>query len=196
MPPLRRRGSQTSHRKKEMKIKYKLGDLMTHSGRFLLHGCNAQGKMNSGVAKVIRTAYPLAWQLYSERHEVKPLILGEIIVADCGRHVVFNAITQDKYGYDGALYVDYDAIEAAMYAADMLMVKHAQDISQSEYAFDHQFTDTPGMVQIAMPLLGADRGGGDWKRIAAIIEERSVHFEPVVYIQEPEKLEKILKLVD
>jgi hypothetical protein len=32
-----------------------------------------------------------------------------------------------------------------------------------------------------MPMIGAGLGGGDWHRIAAIIQEESQHFQPVVY---------------
>ena len=36
-------------------------------------------------------------------------------------------------------------------------------------------------LHIAMPLIGAGLGGGDWNVISEIIEEESLKFQPVVY---------------
>ena len=49
-----------------MKIEYRKGDLLKTEIPYIAHGCNAQGVMGSGVAKVIREKWPLAFQVYWE----------------------------------------------------------------------------------------------------------------------------------
>lgn len=145
-----------------MKIIYKVGDLLTAVERHIVHGCNAQGVMKSGVAKQIREKYYLAYRTYVE--QTGKLYLGRVIPVDCGMHVIFNAITQDRYGKaKDVVYTDYGAIKDAMDTISFMM---------------RNKVGTP----VAMPLIGAGFGNGDWPTIATIIERASEHFQPVVYV--------------
>jgi O-acetyl-ADP-ribose deacetylase (regulator of RNase III) len=128
--------------------------------------------MNSGVAKAIRATYPKAFLVYRETFEREGLGLGRTIWVECGRHVVINAITQASYGYDGNLYLSYDALEEAF--------------RQVNSAFQDKTAICPTLVgdlgtAIALPRIGAGLAGGDWERIAAIIEATCTHVQPVVY---------------
>jgi O-acetyl-ADP-ribose deacetylase (regulator of RNase III) len=147
-----------------VRIVYKTGDLLDASERLILQGCNAQGRMKSGVAKAIRAKYPLVYRVYKGHYANHGLSLGELIWVDCGRHIVINAITQEHYGRDGARYVDYDAIRTVMTQLDV-----------------HPYFDSSSDKSIAMPLIGARLGGGEWSVIAQIIESSFTRVQPVVY---------------
>lgn len=150
-----------------MKIIYKTGNLITADEGIIAHGCNAQGKMNSGVAKAIRENYPSAYDNYMWEHETKGLVLGKYIpIRDICREdkksrIVLNCITQNNYGYDEKRYFSYDAL-----------AKVIETISNA--GLDEG-------IPIAFPKIGAGLGGGDWYIIEKIIETYSLTFQPVVY---------------
>lgn len=149
-----------------MKIRYVKGDLLLTPYDYILHGCNAQGVMGSGVALAIRNKYPKAFKDYEDHFKEVGLNLGDAICSkqDDGK-VIINAITQDYYGRNGSKYVSYDAID-----------KVTKDINQY---FRSPFPRQTGSV--AMPMIGAGLGGGDWYIISAIIEKNSTNYQPVVY---------------
>lgn len=143
-------------------IIYKRGNLLNASEYIIAHGCNAMGVMGSGVAKGIKQKWPLAYKAYRDHYESRNgLFPGEVIWAPVQGKVIANCITQYKYGRDGRRYTEYEAIRACM-----------QKIDKFEY-------DELGL---AMPLIGAGLGGGDWDIIAEIIQEEITHVDPVVYI--------------
>lgn len=158
-----------------MQIQYKTGDLLTASEPVIVHGCNAQGVMGSGVAKLIRAKYPGAYDAYEARHKTRGLRLGEVIWADCSGHIVANAVTQEYYGRDGRRYADYDAIERAFTSLN--------EVALATHDYKGERTPPPPKITaIAMPLIGAGLAGGSWKTISEIIERCSRDFQPVVYL--------------
>ena len=143
-----------------MKIEYVKGDLMNADIQHIVHGCNAQGVMGSGVAKLIRDKYLSAYTDYNDVYNNKGLELGEIIVSvqDDGK-VIHNAITQNNFGRDtNTVYVSYWAI------ADVF-----------------RKIDSWNIDEIAMPMIGAGLANGDWDVISAIIENTLVNTKPIVY---------------
>jgi len=151
-----------------MAIEYIKGDVTLAESGVIVHGCNAQGVMKSGVAKAIKEKFPEAYDAYMTKHKSEDgLVLGENIHAvsksliDDKIIVVTNAITQEFYGKDNKRYVDYDAIRSCM-----------RNIA---FSFD-------GMTStVAMPKIGSGLGGGDWKTISAIIEEELSNYDVKVY---------------
>lgn len=135
---------------------------------WVLHGCNAQSVMGSGIALAVKRRYPSAYLAYIASKQHNGMRLGVVTFASQNGKVIFNGITQEFYGTDGRRYVDYDAIREVIAAMDFY--------SQSADAY---FTRSG--VSIAMPKIGAGLGGGDWDTIADIIEQGSNHFQPVVY---------------
>lgn len=143
-----------------MRIKYEKGDVFASPYRFILHGCNAQGVMGAGFARQIRDKYPFAYKEYVSIHQKRGLILGETQVVKCRDRIIINAVIQEFYGRDpGKRYVSYDAI--------------ANSLSLIE---DALYGET-----IAMPMIGAGLGGGDWKVIEAIIESELKTVQPVIF---------------
>lgn len=158
-------------------IEYIKGDVTLAPEFVILQGCNAQGKMNSGVAKAIRAKWPEVFYQYSMEHEAFGLALGDIHPCFV-RHrettfnnqyitkVIVNAITQRFYGRDpNVVYVDYGAIDLAlMETVDLL---------------DHLSQTT-----IAMPKIGAGLGNGDWDRIEGLIKKRMPDIWVKIYVPE------------
>lgn len=120
----------------------------------VVHGCNAQGVMGSGVAKYVKDNFPGAYYEYLRHHEEHGLKLGETIPALVlpGRWII-NAITQEFYGREpGRVYVDYEAVRAAFIGVRV-------------------FATLNGIETINYPKIGAGLGGGSWSKISKIINE-------------------------
>lgn len=97
-----------------MTVKYITGDVFAAflPGTVLVHGCNAQHVMGSGVAAIVRECYPEAYQAYMD---TPTLALGSIIpVTVDGNKILVNAITQEFYGRSGGPYASLEAIKQAM----------------------------------------------------------------------------------
>lgn len=154
-----------------MDIIYKHGDITRAIEPYIIHGCNAQGRMGSGVAKALMDKYPIVRSKYIVEHAHWPKdkpFLGSVHVVDTGgAHTIFNAITQEFFGYDGKLYASYGAIELCMNALNKAM-----------RTIEANRGETP---HVAMPLLGCGLAGGNWSVVSGIIERCSRNFQPVVY---------------
>lgn len=130
-------------------LRYKKANLIEQHG-VIIHGVNARGVMGSGVAKDIRIAFPEAFHKYLEAYSSGFLELGSIsFVTLANGVVVVNACTQNFYGYDGAMYVNYDAVRNCLAAVKLT------------------FPEGPYFL----PKIGCGLGGGDWNVVSKIIEE-------------------------
>lgn len=141
-----------------MALEIKVGDMFTETlnkkGVMIVHGCNAQGVMGSGVAALVKKLYPYAFLCYKQVHRRHGLRLGGVVVAPFpggDGPTVLNAITQEFYGRDGKPYASYDAVVVAMQA----VAKLAKD---------------EGNVPVHLPMIGGGLGGLDPKRLTAIFQ--------------------------
>lgn len=153
-----------------MQIIYRKSNLLDAPERYIAHGCNAHGRMRTGVAKIIKEKYPAAFDVYYRTYLHFGLSVGQIIPVDCVRHTVINCITQQDSTTDrgfGEVYLDYDGLAACMRAIEKLL-------------------DSPIPVPVAFPKIGAGEAGGDWTRIAPILEGSSM-IQPIVHIYTPEE---------
>ena len=136
-----------------MSLKFKYGDMFDEPKGYIMHGCNAQGVMGSGVANIIRQRYHEAYKVYAL--QFPNYIMGEVIpvrVAD--DLVIINAITQDDYGTH-KIQADYDAIRQAMRGAVHVVSSGWDGVPQ----------------ELHMPFIGAGLAGGDPDTIVAIMQE-------------------------
>lgn len=139
------------------KIVTKVGNLLHVKSGHIVHGCNAQGVMGSGVALAVKQTYPEAYRAYMEVHNAGGLILGESYpVAVKADLCIWNAITQNLYGKENRM-VSYDAIQTCFQAVNNWLIEYEGSVM------------VPAEVNI--PLIGAARGGGNWNIISTIIEE-------------------------
>ncbi|ATE71633.1 macro domain-containing protein [Lysobacter capsici] len=131
------------------------GDLLqlAADGHFdvIVHGCNCQCQMGKGIALSIKRRFPAAYQADLQTEKASREKLGtysQARVSENGHEfVVVNAYTQFHWRGAGVR-ADYDAIGQVM--ASIATQFHGQ--------------------RIGYPLIGAGLAGGDWVRIAAIID--------------------------
>ena len=145
-------------------IEYRKGNLFAEKHDYIVHGCNSEGVMGSGVAKIIREIYPKAYKDYIDEYleNGSKLQLGQIIPSmQPDGTIIINAITQGAYGYDRQKYVSYDAVDMCMEKLRIAMI-----------GVDSEIT---------MPKIGAGLGGGNWEIIEAIINHRLKDHKVVVY---------------
>lgn len=128
------------------------GDLLSVERGIIVHGCNAKGRMGSGVAKEVRNRIPAAYNAYMDAYKERKLKLGMAVVVCLtdGRYVI-NGITQEGYGRNKLIvYTDYDAVRAVFHTVNRLATQ----------------TGLP----VHFPLIGCGYGNGDWDTVSAIIE--------------------------
>ncbi len=157
-----------------MALDIQVGDMFNAAARdghcLVIHGCNAQGVMGSGVAKIVKDQFPFAYLAYKQAQRRYGLKLGQIIVweNDKGPSIA-NVITQEYYGREfGRQYVSYDAVIEGLQA----VVKYMKD--------------KPDMP-IHLPLIGGGLGGGDRKRLIAIFEAIFHDRDATLWIKEDEQ---------
>lgn len=147
-----------------IKIKIETGNLLSVKSGHIVHGCNAQGVMGSGVALAVKQTYPGAYEDYIRVFNSDPPFRGTklgvaypyIVNNDL---VIWNAITQDSFG--GAIrQVSYDAIQTCFEQINW----HIKEGGTDNVAFAQA-------EEVHIPMIGAARGGGNWKIISTIIEE-------------------------
>lgn len=148
-----------------MKIEYRKGDLFSTDIELILHGCNSKGVMGSGVARLVREQFPGTYEAY-QLWCSKGFRLGQYLAVPERGKVFINAVTQQEYGKvaeqlgpNPVRYVSYDAVAEIMHSLNKV------------------YTGST----IAMPMIGAALGGGDWAVISAIIESECKTIQPVVY---------------
>lgn len=146
-------------------IHYVQGDLFGTAANIIAHGCNCQGVMGSGVAKIVRDQYPDAYQRYLEKHAQEGWRLGEVqFVSYAPGRWIANCATQDEFLPRGICHANYDAIRSAMIQLKAFAVKDG--------------------LSIAMPKIGAGLAGGDWAVIETILNEVFVDMDVTVYYLE------------
>ncbi len=135
----------------------------------IVHGCNCQGVMGSGIAREVKNRFPMAFHEYDKVHRTRGLKLGEICFAEVAPNkFIINANTQDSYG-GGKRFVSYDAIADSFTE----VLRFAQTIEKHREV----------KLDIIFPAIGAGLGGGDWNIISAIIDVVIPdHFNKVLYL--------------
>jgi len=127
-------------------IEHKIGDLFSNTEGYIVHGCNAQGVMGSGVAKIVKDQYFDAFKRYAECYVYKTNkgepMLGSISWQkfNDNKLMIVNAVTQEFYGAGGTLYTDYDAVRLCF--AELM-----DDIHQHK---EEHFPDIPDVINFPL----------------------------------------------
>lgn len=145
--------------------------------KLIAHGCNAQGVMNSGVAKTLREAYPEIYRVYKKQ---STYILGECIpvhipntdlcIVNCiTQHHFWNRMSARVSGKAARVfttpdkrYASYDALDTCFKKLNFYMAREK-------------------IPNIAMPKIGCGLGGADWKIVEKLIQ-RNFDNEKIVHI--------------
>ncbi len=140
-------------------IKEIKGNILDTHCKLIAHGVNCQGVMGSGVAKALYEKYPIVKKeyLYFVNFKHKNLnpdeLLGKVSFVDVTiEKTVVNCFTQQNFGTDGQIYLNFDALTTCL--ADVLC--HAGENNIKE---------------IAIPRIGCGLAGGDWKKVKKAIED-------------------------
>lgn len=142
----------------------------------IVHGCNAQGVMASGIAKEIRAKYPENYDKYHEycrtHSNNKVGILGHVIWHQPKPGLwIANAITQLNYGRDPSVqYVDYQAVQKAFRAIAQTVVNNMHYEFEVALKTNAESIDDELFV-VHYPTIGAGLGNGDWAIINDIIQQ-------------------------
>lgn len=138
--------------RKYMNTYIKTGNILDVTEGVIVQGCNMQGKMNKGLAKLLRERYPDNYEAYMTRYYDNALMLGDVIFHRVNdRLYIANAITQRFYGNDpNVRYVDYNAVKNAF----KLINEFANEKELSVY----------------FPKIGGGLGNGDWDVISDMIK--------------------------
>lgn len=175
------------------------GDLikLALEGKFdvISHGCNCFSNMGSGIAPQMVKAFCADRPMYGFSLESKDgkykgdinklgqIQFAELVILDNGqvltnwledriprgsvKLIVVNSYTQFGYGRNHTngsdIPLDYDALTLCM------------------RKMNHQFKGK----HIGLPMIGAGLGGGDWKRIKAIIQAEFKDCDVTVVIYKP-----------
>ncbi len=135
-----------------MAVKIIGGDLLSTDARYICHQVNCQGRMGSGVARMIREKFPGVYDRYKEECLERRNPLGTVLYVPSKGRVIVNMFAQDRYGYDGKTYTNYDAFMHCL-------VNIHDTVPQEE--------------TVAMPYkIGCGLGGGDWSIIYDMIERK------------------------
>lgn len=118
----------------------------------VVHGCNAQGVMGSGVARALRERHPRMFHDYRKVFESEGLALGSVIWTPVHENLhIASAITQEFYGrYPGRQYVCYDALDSALKKVRQKAIE----------------TNLP----IFINPIGCGLGGGKWEVVGPMLE--------------------------
>lgn len=155
-------------------IKEVKGDVLSVSTGIIVHGCNCLSAMGSGIAASVKERFPTAYEAYIKQAKTEGLKLGNISYVEVSTDkFIVNALTQrnvypQSSDYTNDRYTSYDAIVECFNKVNLL-AKHLK-------------TNRSSSPVIYFPLIGAVRGGGDWKIISYLIDSTITEFDKVLYL--------------
>lgn len=132
-------------------ITYKQGNLLDVTEGVIIHGCNAQGVMGSGVALAIKLKFPKAYDAYKRFETANGLRLASLSMCKVTNGLyIANLVTQESYGRaSNKRYVSYGAIHLG---------------------FEKIHESYPQGTAFHFPKIGAGLGNGKWSNISSLIE--------------------------
>jgi len=137
------------------------GSLLDVDKGYIVHGCNAQGVMGAGVARLIKFKYYGAYCVYKRAYDnfvegIGKMPIGTISYYRVGSVIIVNSITQEFYGSSAKMYTDYFALRECFCKLNKFIVSQVID-------------DIPKIVNF--PVIGCGLGGGSWDVVKHIIDE-------------------------
>jgi hypothetical protein len=137
---------------KEIIMRTQSGNLLDITTGIVVHQVNCQGVMGAGLAKSLRSAYPIIFPRYQQfcrAGHLRPGMVQFVCVSDS--LYVCNLAGQDGYGRDRC-YTDYDAVAIALSKLYRVGLERS--------------------LPIYIPyLMGCSLGGGDWTIVSKLIDQ-------------------------
>lgn len=165
-------------------LKYKLDDLIgaakSNDVNVIAHCCNVFNTMGSGIAPLIKKAFPEAYAVDCTTKKGDLLKLGTYTKAVNhdydGGVVIYNLYGQGGFWgrNKGLRDLDYNALYNSLDAM-------AQDLSSWK-----------STILIGLPMIGAGLAGGSWTVIEAMIKDTLVDrgFDVTIYVIDKDKMPK------
>lgn len=160
-------------------IKVINGSILNAKTDFIMHQVNCQSVMGSGVAKVLRDFDEGIYNHYKIVSEHRKLhnipLLGDNdyywIMNHNNQQCIVSMFAQDKYGYDGNQYTDYEAFRTCLRQFKASWSAWVEDIDKNNNKILRR-------TSVALPYnIGCGRGGGDWEKIYLIIKEELIDYD-------------------
>lgn len=160
-------------------IKVINGSILNAKTDFIMHQVNCQSVMGSGVAKVLRDFDEGIFTHYkaiSERRKLQNIsLLGDNdyywLINHYKKQCIVSMFAQDKYGYDGKQYTDYEAFRTCLRQFKANWPAWVEDIDKNNNKILRR-------TSVALPYnIGCGRGGGDWEEILEIITTELVDYD-------------------
>lgn len=123
--------------------------LQTGAIQVMMHVCNNAAVMGSGIAAAVKKNYPAAYDAYVNYglHNAG-LNLGTISTS----RPIINLHAQDGYGYTEIRYLNYEALYVSLTRA-------------------RDWCEKNSITNVGVPYgMGANRAGGDWNIVCAMIK--------------------------
>lgn len=135
-------------------IEYVHGDVLNCNVDICCHQVNCQGVMGIGLAKQVKTQFPLAYTEYKQLcNRYRPIeLLGNTQFVRCGNITIANMFGQNNYGRDSCGYTDYEELDRCIYRVYRKCIEYNYSV-----AFPY--------------MLGCDHSGGDWEVVENIIKK-------------------------
>ena len=134
------------------------GDLLAATRGFIIHGCNDQGVMGSGVAAGVRARFPGAYRIYKQTEATHGLAIG----------------TCSFYQHDPELFI-VNAVTQTLGGPNPLDMKGLAECFLKTLIFAHTYEYAAGVkigtLPLLFPMIGAGRAGGDWDAISDLIDK-------------------------
>lgn len=142
------------------------GNIFDSNAHIICHQCNCKGVMGSGVAAEVKKRYPHVFQAYLDDYNNGLLKLGYVCFATAKTdQVIANMCGQDKFGYDGSVYTNYEKLQECLDTVN-----------------DFAFFSYDVKPVIAFPYrMSCHRGGGDWNVVYKMIEDTFEDFDVEIW---------------
>ena len=142
------------------------GNIFDSNANIICHQVNCQGVMGSGVAAEVKKRYPNVFDAYRYDYLNGDLKLGHVCFATAKQdQVIANMCGQDNFGYNGAMYTNYEKLQECLNKVKEYAV----------YEYDVQ-------PVIALPyMMSCCRGGGDWSVVYKMIEDTFKDFDVEIW---------------
>ena len=91
-------------------MEYINGDITNETSGLIIHGCNAQGRMGSGVALAIKKKWPIVYTMYKKAPTGRNQLGKAQFIRIDDDLAIANLWTQEYFGNDGRVYADKNAV--------------------------------------------------------------------------------------
>lgn len=132
----------------------------------IAHGCNCMKMMTGGIALQIANQFPQAKYVDSST-VASQWKIGQMTSVDTRYGVIYNLYTQVEPGKDFRLH----ALEVALEGLN------------NEVPFLRKKFFRP---KLGLPMIGCGIGGGDWKQVKKVIQEKLTNWDVTVVIYKAE----------